>query len=57
MISTVRGCGRTYPATDGTVAGEQFKLFERFAPEVKGDGAAVAGSAVQLGGVVQVCDL
>ena len=43
-----------YPGADAAVARPGFHVLERFAMEVEGDGAAVAASAVALGGCVQV---
>ena len=46
--------GETYPGANAAVAGPGFEVLERFAVEVERDGAAVAASAVVLGGCVQI---
>lgn len=41
-----------YPGANAAVAGPGFRVLERFALQIEGDGAAVAASAVGLGGCV-----
>ena len=43
-----------YPGANAAIAGPKFEVLERFAVEIKRDGAAVAASSVQLGGCVQI---
>ena len=43
-----------YPGANAAIAGPRFEVLERFAVEIKRDGAAVAASSVQLGGCVQI---
>lgn len=46
--------GKPYPGADAAIAGPRFEVLERLAVEIKGDGAAVAASAVVFGRCVRI---